>query len=253
MNEGQILHNQTQKSHSSIVQRLLRILILLWIIAGTLLPLIAFLRTEKTIVLLSLAFLVLPISIFSHDKKLFHRRGRKEIQLFEVAFITVIMLCISLLGLPYMSYYRTSTQQGANSSQPNLSPTSHPAAASPYPQLAPSYSGTLVNLSTNVPSQMTLTQMQQNGGQIAGSFNAIHISAPYTGFLDTSRHIFFTVAGSRGNAPLYFQGSVQQKNGTLSGSFCAVSQDGQCIGKGVFGLWNIAPVTSRYRESGYPN
>jgi hypothetical protein len=243
MSKSQTLHTQIQKSYSPIVQRLIYILIFLWIIAGTLLPLVAFFRTQNLLVLPSLAFLILPIYIFFHDKKLLHRQARKGLLFFEVAFITLIMICISLVGLRYMSY-PTSTFAPSN-----LPSTAHPTAASPfrpnpYPRLATSYDGTIVDLQVNLPSQMSLTRMQQNGGQIAGTFNGMHTSAPYTGFLDTSKNIYFTVAGSGGRAPLKFQGSVQ-KNGALSGNFCAADRNGTCT-SAIFGMWNVAPVTERH-------
>jgi serine/threonine protein kinase len=125
---------------------------------------------------------------------------------------------------------------------PTLPPntTALPSKSYAYPHLATSYTGTIVDLQANVPSQMTLAQMQQNSGRISGLFAAMNIKAPYTGFLDTTTHIYFTVAASGNNASLNFTGSIQ-KNGILSGSFCQVDQNGQCAGS-VFGLWRVAPA-----------
>jgi serine/threonine protein kinase len=124
---------------------------------------------------------------------------------------------------------------------PALSPiaTAPPSKSHVYQRLATAYSGTIVDLQANVPSQMTLTQMQQNSGRISGLFTAMNMKAPYTGFLDTTTRIYFTVAGSGNNASLNFTGSIQ-KNGVLSGSFCQIDQNGQCAG-GIFGLWRVAP------------
>ncbi len=83
--------------------------------------------------------------------------------------------------------------------------------------------------------------MQQGGGHISGSFNAMLMSAPYAGFLDTSKHIYFTVMTDGGRTQLNFTGSIRA-DGSLAGSFCQVDQNGQCT-SGLFGLWNVAPVT----------
>ncbi len=131
---------------------------------------------------------------------------------------------------------------------PTLSPSIRPSSIATsssrpnaYPRLATSYNGTIVDLETDVPSQMTLTKMQQGGGHISGSFNAMLMSAPYAGFLDTSKHIYFTVMTDGGRTQLNFTGSIRA-DGSLAGSFCQVDQNGQCT-SGLFGLWNVAPVT----------
>ncbi len=134
-------------------------------------------------------------------------------------------------------------------------PTTRPSAVNTvtstpgvYIRLAPSYNGTINDLQANVSSQATLTQMQQNGEHISGSFNSTRVSAPYSGFLDTSKHIYFTIPASENRAPLYFSGIVQA-NGNLTGTFCEIDQGGQCISNGVFGLWNVAPE-KQIKQSG---
>ncbi len=179
------------------------------------------------------------------------RRSRKGI------FISALLALLLILGIGAGVWRYTGIRwnrlpipivvgSGSVVQAPAPSPILHPPTITPsnsnsYPRLATSYAGTITDLQANDQSQMTLTQMQQNDGHISGTFNGMHISASYTGILDASKHIYFTVAGSGGRAPLYFQGSMQ-KNGTLSGSFCAVDQNGSCI-SGVFGWWNVVPVT----------
>jgi len=131
-----------------------------------------------------------------------------------------------------------------------LTPILHPTVAATatfnpnlYPHLAASYYGTIDDLQANVPYQMTLTQMQQKDGHISGFFSAMHISGMYSGFLDTLKHIYFTVAASKDPGSLYFSGAVGA-NGILSGEFCEIDQAGQCLSNGVFGVWRVAPGTA---------
>jgi serine/threonine protein kinase len=112
-----------------------------------------------------------------------------------------------------------------------------------YPHLAASYYGTIDDLLTNVPYQMTLTRMQQKDGHISGFFSAMHTSGMYSGFLDTSKHIYFTVAANKYPGSLYFSGAVRA-DGNLLGEFCEIDQAGQCLSNGVFGLWSVAPGTA---------
>jgi len=79
-------------------------------------------------------------------------------------------------------------------------------APNAYPPLAASYFGTIDDLQANIPSPMTLSQVRQNDGHISGSFSALQMSGTYNGYLDTAKHIYFTVVASGGSAPLSFTG-----------------------------------------------
>ena len=114
--------------------------------------------------------------------------------------------------------------------------------ASNSTHLLPTYNGTLEELSKNVPSQMTLTHMRQNsGGLISGTFTSTLLRGDYTGYLDSSKHIIFTVPNPASGAPLYFMGKVQPA-GNIEGSFCTIDQNNQCISGAAFGVWNVVPV-----------
>jgi len=185
------------------------------------------------------------------EKQLPDRHPRKRLSLLAIlALLMIVGIGASLwrfpiIGRNHLLMPPTNSSVGTLP-QPVLSPTSHPDPANTatstqnsYPRLAASYSGTIDDLQANVPSPMTLTHMLQNAGHISGSFSAMHINAPYSGFLDTSKHIYFTIAASNNSAPLYFTGAVQA-NGNLTGEFYAIDQNGQST-NGVFGLWSVAP------------
>ena len=169
-------------------------------------------------------------------------------------FLFPVLLALLLMGGIGASYWGFTVlgrnpvgSSLATVEHPTHIPSAHPSVAAaatltpdPYPHLAASYYGTLDDLQANIRYQMTLTQMRQNDKRISGFFSAVHMSGTFSGFLDPSKHISFTVAASRSLEPLYFTGSIRA-NGNLGGSFCGIDQDLQCIPNGVFGVWNVAP------------
>ena len=126
---------------------------------------------------------------------------------------------------------------------PTLTPISSATVAatvtaSNSTHLFPTYNGTLDELSKNAPSQMTLTHMQQNNGLISGTFTSPPLRGDYTGYLNSSKHIFFTVVNNASGAQLYFTGTVQSA-GNIEGSFCTIDQNNQCISGAAFGVWSV--------------
>ncbi len=105
-----------------------------------------------------------------------------------------------------------------------------------YPIVAQAYAGTVHDLLAGVTTQIGLTHIQQNNERISGSFSEPHIQASFTGVLDTSMHIFFTVSGRQ---PLFFEGAIRSDD-TLVGNYCTVDAAGQCLGN--YGIWSLVPV-----------
>ncbi len=105
-----------------------------------------------------------------------------------------------------------------------------------YPVLAQSYTGTLHDLLAGTTTRITLTRIRQTNERINGSFSEAQLLASFTGVLDASRHIFFTVSARQ---PLFFEGAIRS-DGNLVGDYCAVDAAGQCVGN--YGLWSLAPV-----------
>ncbi|MDQ6644030.1 MAG: hypothetical protein M3Y76_06240, partial [Chloroflexota bacterium] len=83
---------------------------------------------------------------------------------------------------------------------------------------------------------------QQNSGAINGNFTVgpqLVGSNPFTGTVDTKKHIQFTVQGYKGNAPLFFDGRVQS-GGELSGNYCSLGANAQCNPQaGASGTWRV--------------
>jgi eukaryotic-like serine/threonine-protein kinase len=172
--------------------------------------------------------------------------------LLPVFLVFLVLLLIVGIGASFWGFTIIRRNHGAaltgrSTSSPIAHPTptvtaTAPSAPNPYPLLAASYSGTIDDLQANVPSPMTLSQVRQNDGHISGSLSALRMSGTYNGYLDTAKHIYFTVTDSGGSASLSFTGAVRA-DGSLAGTFCQIDQGGSCMSNGIFGVWNVAPVT----------
>ena len=131
----------------------------------------------------------------------------------------------------------TSTSKNAHASKtamPTTMPTPSPSGV--FASVAHPYVGTVHDMLTGVSTSMTMTQVQQNGAVIQGTFSGLHETAPFNGVLDVSKHIFFTVGAISGKAPIFFSGNVRS-DGSLVGNFCDVNSAGACVGD--YGLWSV--------------
>jgi hypothetical protein len=177
------------------------------------------------------------------ETQLTGRRSRRHSLLVDlVALLVMVGIVAGFWG--FTVFVNNFPQTANHSTGSTLTPTLTPpvnAQGTPSLKLALRYHGTIDELRANVPSPMSLAQTQQKGGAISGTFSALQITGAYTGFLDASKHIYFTVAASRNLGPLYFYGVVRA-DGSISGQFCEIGQDGQCLANGVFGVWSVAPA-----------
>jgi len=112
--------------------------------------------------------------------------------------------------------------------------------------VAGNYNGTIDDTTNNITTNMTLSIQQQPGqGNISGHFtvNQPHSgSGPFTGTVNTSTFIQFTVTG-KNTSSLYFSGWVQS-NGALNGNYCSLNMQNQCDpNAGASGTWNAAQAT----------
>lgn len=187
---------------------------------------------------------VINQEIYEHIRTQVRRPQGKKSTLF-------ISLCLAFLiivggGLGFWSYTRnsyTGTSISANhTSRLSRSITLMPSSESiSYSHIKSTYQGTVHDLSTNRSTEMSLTKLSQNNERISGSFTGLHISATFTGVLDSSQHIFFTVKGNTSRSPVFFEGAVRS-DGNLAGNYCDLDQTGQCTGN--YGLWSVAPTAS---------
>src|SRR6266700_6837793 len=109
---------------------------------------------------------------------------------------------------------------------------------SPFPQLATSYAGTILDLLSGQKTPLFLTNIKQSGGTIQGSFQGLGLIGPFTGTVSTGGKVQFTVSVYGGNEILAFEGTIKI-GGDIVGSFDAVDQNGNKTGES--GLWNVGP------------
>jgi eukaryotic-like serine/threonine-protein kinase len=144
---------------------------------------------------------------------------------------------------------KTPTPSPAPGTTPPPTATSSPSPTptpDPYPHVAGNYNGTLNDTTDNSTTNMALSIQQQPGqGNISGHFTvhpSLVNSGPFTGTVNTSTYIQFTVTG-KNTSPLYFWGWVQS-NGNLKGNYCSLNMQNQCDpNAGTSGNWNAAPAT----------
>lgn len=131
------------------------------------------------------------------------------------------------------------------------SPTPTPI---PYPNVAGNYTGTIDNTTANIVTGMSLLiQQKPNQGRINGYFN---VNPPlvgdgnFSGSVTTAKSIQFLVQSYKGNAPLYFWGSVQS-DGSLKGNYCSVNAQNKCDpNAGASGTWIVAPTATPNERQG---
>jgi hypothetical protein len=86
--------------------------------------------------------------------------------------------------------------------------------------------------------QMTLVQVQQSRQVVSGNFAGMQRKSLFSGVLDTSRYLFFTIGARGGQPSLFFEGAIRA-DGNLVGNYCSQDASGQCVGD--YGIWSVAP------------
>lgn len=129
---------------------------------------------------------------------------------------------------------------------PLPTPTS---GASNYPQLVPSYQGSIVDKFTqpSTNSTLSLSQVAQSEANIRGYFAVgpgLTGNGNFTGTVSRDNKIQFTVPGYAGLLPLLFQGEIHADR-SIAGTYCSYQGNNQCdYGAGGYGDWNVAPSAS---------
>ncbi len=174
--------------------------------------------------------------------------GKKAPVMTRMAFALLALLIIGGLAFGIGSYFGDGHTLGAARSivlpdhaASTASPKGVYSAQKPYPTVAQTYDGTVHDLLANVTTFITLTRIVQSNERISGSFSGLHQRGTFSGVIDTSRHIYFTVSGQ---PSLYFQGTIRSDN-NLAGNYCTVDSSGQCVGN--YGIWSLAPTTPETR------
>lgn len=87
---------------------------------------------------------------------------------------------------------------------------------------------------------MSLTQVQQSRQVVSGTFAGMQRTSIFSGVLDTSKHLFFTLRAGNGQPSLFFEGAIRADE-NLVGNYCSQDAAGQCVGD--YGIWSVAPFS----------
>lgn len=137
----------------------------------------------------------------------------------------------------------TARPQPTATSTPTPTATAVTQNPSGYPSIIGNYSGPIHNTRVDKYSTMALS-INQNLNSINGQFTLAwpwQGDGPFTGSIDTSNNIQFTVFSTDTSiAPILFWGIVQP-DGSLSGSYCSLIQgsQSQCDTGAGHGTWTV--------------
>lgn len=178
-------------------------------------------------------------------------RSRKNAFLFIVlaAMLTIVVGAV-LLSFALRHNDTVSTAQGVtpthalSTSLPTNTPAPTPpvkitTGVSKYPDIRPSYAGTVLDLLNNEKTSLYLTQIHQTNGNIMGYFKGLGLAGPFTGSVTRTGHLQFTVAVQGGSSFLSFDGDIKI-GGDLTGTFEALNQQRQFTGES--GPWNASSI-----------
>jgi serine/threonine protein kinase len=141
----------------------------------------------------------------------------------------------------------TTTTNPVVSPTPTATPGTTTTPGSGYPTLANQYKGNIYDTLSKDNTSMALNSIQQNGGTITGNFQVgppLAGNGPFTGTINTSGALQFTVHSSQVSEPLLFTGNLHS-DGSLSGTYCSLNTTtGKCDYTNGYGNWTVFPSTS---------
>ena len=108
-----------------------------------------------------------------------------------------------------------------------------------YPNVARLYTGIIHSLTTGVTTDMSLSGVQQQQGNICGHFSRVPVNVPFNGTVATGGILQFSITASK--RTFYFEGFLQQ-DGTLAGTYCGVVAGSRTCSD--YGLWSVTSAQS---------
>jgi serine/threonine protein kinase len=156
----------------------------------------------------------------------------------------VLALLIGLVGAGVSMLAFASKDASSPPATYTVTPSRTPSIPTPtvnvgaYPRLATSYGGTIKDLLSGQKTAMFLINVQQNQGNIQGSFQGLGLVGTFKGTVSASGSIHFTVSVYGGNETLSFEGTIKI-GGDIVGTFDALNPNGYKTGES--GLWNVGP------------
>jgi eukaryotic-like serine/threonine-protein kinase len=158
-------------------------------------------------------------------------------------FIVLAAILTLAIGTFFVSYARqqnktSSISPGTTPTLAKTTPSSNvTTGVSVYPDIGPSYSGTVLDLMNNEKTSLFLTHVHQNKGDITGFFKGLGMAGSFTGTVTHTGHLQFTVTVLNGSSFLFFDGDIKI-GGDITGIFKALNQQRQFTGES--GIWNAS-------------
>ncbi len=154
--------------------------------------------------------------------------------------LALLLIAALSTGLLLHSRSTPATVPGiAHPSTPTVVAHATPTpAATIYPSLGASYTGTVADLMTTEHTSLFLTNIQESNGNIQGTFQGLGLAGPFKGKVTTTGQVQFTVKINGGTMALVFNGNIKV-GGDMAGTFTVVNQQGHSTGE--YGLWNVSP------------
>jgi len=200
------------------------------------------------------------------------RRPKKPGKVFLISAALLITLFISA-GVGASLWFYTTSQHPSISTLPLSTPqrglASPPSTASPSPvatstpvpvpspNIATQYIGTLLDIPTGITTNISLTNIRQQQGNITGYFGGIPENTifngkpqngPFTGTVNTAKQIRFIVTSNTGQVTFSFNGVIQPDR-TIAGEYCNLGEaTGQC---NDYGIWSLSPTSERNSSPPY--
>lgn len=178
------------------------------------------------------------------------RRAPISLRNLGVLFIVLVLLISLGIGASFLSRAQIhpaaySATPASHATSPASTPTFAPVASN-YPTLAGTYTGTIYDLQVNATTSMSLTGIKQNQGSFSGFLKLgpnMKSSGLFSGTIDTTKHLQFTLTDATGSVTLFFEGAMQSAT-SLSGDYYQCSpgstQGGKCSrNPGGYGIWNV--------------
>lgn len=180
-----------------------------------------------------------------------HARGEQKPlrvatrRLFLIVIPTILMILLLVGGGIPLAMFLISRHATSITTVHHVGNKMVQATPSSQSELAQQYEGTVDDLLTKATTEMALTQVQQDEQVVSGNFAGMQRKGTFSGVLDTSKHLFFTVGAANGQLSLFFEGVVRS-DGNLVGNYCSQDLSGQCVGD--YGVWGVAPVVPSGRK-----
>jgi hypothetical protein len=171
----------------------------------------------------------------THDPK-----SRKQRGFLPILLAIILAVAIGTALLTIVLRHNSTPTLAPSTPQSTVTPATSPPSTlttgvSAYPDIVPSYAGTVLDLMNSQKTDMFLTQIHQNGGSISGYFRGLGLVGPFTGTVTPTGHLQFTVQA--GASTLLFEGEIKI-GGDIQGTFEALNQQRQHTGES--GSWNVS-------------